>query len=184
MPKLMNHTFLILVFLLQFLFSCSDKNEWKTFTSKEGGFSVEFPGTPKDTAFLGGVSLQHEFSVMLDNDPLNTYYQVNYIQLPSIPNLYGKGETDPCSFAKGLHQADMQYYALQIEGSLREGSNIIPGKYEAEEFKVDFKDKSGVVTVRKICARGKLYTLMVISHAGRENNVLTSKFFNSFVVLK
>lgn len=178
----MPHKFLIFLFLLQILSSCSDKKAWKTFSSKEGGFSVDFPGTPKDTAFLGGVSLQNEFSVRFDHDPLNTYYKVNYIQLPSIPNLYSNGEMDPCTFAKGLHKTDMQYYALQLEGSLREESKLIPGKYEAEEFKVDFKDKSGVVTVRKLCAGGKLYTLMVISHAGKEDNELTAKFFNSFAV--
>jgi hypothetical protein len=183
-PKIVSPKFLSFVFFLQILFSCSDKTEWKTFTSKEGGFSVDFPGTPKDTTFLGGVSLQNEFSVRFDNNPLNSYYKVNYIQLPSIPDLYNGGEMDPCSFAKGLHQSDMQYYALQLEGTLREGSKLIPGKYDAEEFKVDFKDKSGLVTVRKICAGGKLYTLMVISHAGKEDNELTTKFFNSFVVLK
>lgn len=184
MPKIVSPKFLIFVFFLQILFSCSDKNEWKTFTSKGGGFSVDFPGTPRDSAFLAGVSLQNEFSLNLDNDPLNAYYKVNYIQLPSIPNLYNGGEIDPCSFAKGMHKADMQLYALQLEGSLREGSKIIPGKYEAEEFKVDFKDKSGLVTVRKVCAGGKLYTLMVISHAGKEDNKLITKFFNSFKVLK
>lgn len=184
MLKLADYKLLIFLVLLQILSSCSDKNEWKTFTSKEGSFSVDFPGTPKDTVFLGGVSLQNEFSVRFDNDPLNTYYKVNYIQLPAIPNLYGKGEMDPCTFAKGLHQADMQYYASQLEGTLRSESRIIPGKHEAEEFKVDFKDKSGIVTVRKVCTDGKLYTLMVISHAGKEDNDLTAKFFNSFTVLK
>lgn len=184
MPQPIKHTFLILVSLLLFLCSCSDKNEWKTFTSKEGGFSVTFPGTPRDTAFLGGVSLQNEFWVRLDNDPQNAYYKVNYIELPSIPDLYNSGNIDPCSFAKGMHKADMQLYALQLEGSLREDSKLIPGKYEAEEFKVDFKDKSGLVTLRKICAGGKLYTLMVISHAGKEDNELMTKFFNSFTVLR
>lgn len=179
----MSPKFLIFVFFLQILCSCSDKTEWKTYTSKEGGFSADFPGTPGDTAFLAGVSLQHEISLNLDNNPLNAYHKVNYIQLPSIPNLYKGGETDPCSFAKGMHQSDMQLYAFQLEGSLREGSKIIPGKYEAEEFKVDFKDKSGLVTVRKVCAGGKLYTLMVISHADKEDNELTTKFFNSFKVL-
>ena len=184
MPKLFKHTLLIFLFLLQILSSCSDKNEWKTFTSKEGVFSIDFPGTAKDTAFLGGVSLQNEFSVRFDNNPINSYYKINYIQLPSIPNLYSSGDMDACRFAKGLHKTDMQYYALQLDGTLRNRSKIIPGKYEAEEFKVDFKDKSGIVTVRKICAGGKLYTLMVISHANKEDNQLTEKFFNSFTVLK
>lgn len=184
MPKLFKHTCLIFLFLLQILCSCSDKDAWKTFTSKEGGFSVDFPGTPKDTAFLGGVSLQSEFSVRFYNNPINSYYKVNYIQLPSIPNLYSSGNMDACSFAKGLHKTDMLYYALQIGGTLRNGSKLIPGKYEAEEFKVDFKDQSAVVTVRKVCANGKLYTLMVISHPNKEDNELTEKFFNSFTVLK
>ena len=184
MPQPIKYTFFTLVSLLLFLCSCSDKNAWKTFTSKEGNFSVDFPGTPRDTAFLGGVSLQNEFWIELDKDQPNAYYKVNYIELPSIPDLYNSGNTDPCSFAKGMHQADMQLYALQLAGSLREGSKLIPGKYEAEEFKVDFKDKSGLVTVRKICAGGKLYTLMVISHAGKEDNDLTAKFFNSFTVIK
>jgi hypothetical protein len=184
MPKLVSRKLLIFLFLMQMIVSCSDKNEWKTFTSKEGSFSIDFPGMPKDTAFLGGVSLQNEFSVRLDHDPLNTYYKINYIQLPSIPDLYGNGNMDACSFAKGSHQTDMEYYALQIGGTLRDGSKILPGKHEAEEFKVDFKDKSGVVTVRKVCAGGKLYTLMVISHANKENNDLAEKFFNSFAILK
>lgn len=184
MPKVVSPKFLIFIFFLQILFSCSDKPEWKTFTSKEGGFSVDFPGTPRDSTFLAGVSLQNEFSLRLDDDPLNAYYKVNYIQLPSIPNIYNGGEMDPCDFAKGLNKSDMQLYALQLEGSLRESSKIMPGRYEAEEFKVDFKDKSGVVTVRKICTGGKLYTLMVISHASKEDNELTTKFFNSFKVLK
>lgn len=184
MPKLVSHKLLIFLFLMQMIASCSDKNEWKTFTSKEGVFSIDFPGMPKDTTFLGGVSLQNEFSVRLDNDRINTYYKINYIQLPSIPDLYSNGNMDACSFAKGLHKTDMEYYALQIGGTLRNGSKILPGKHEAEEFKVDFKDKSGVVTVRKVCAGGKLYTLMVISHANKENNDLAEKFFNSFAILK
>lgn len=184
MPKSFNSIFLILLFLLQGLSSCSDKTEWKPFTSKEGGFSVDFPGTPRDTTFLGGVSLQNEFSLRFYNDAVNSYYKVNYIELPSIPNLYSTGEIDPCTYAKGLHKTDMEYYALQIEGTLRSGSKLIPGKHEAEEFKVDFKDKSGVVTVRKVCTGGRLYTLMVISRAGKEDNELAAKFFNSFVILE
>jgi len=183
MLKSGKHHIVIFSFLL-ILSSCSDKQEWKAFTSKKGSFAVDFPGTPKDTAFLGGVSLQNEFSVRFYDDAVNSYYKVNYIQLPSIPNLYTGGETDPCTYAKGLHKTDMEYYALQLGGTLRSGSKLIPGKYEAEEFKVDFKDQSGVVTVRKLCAGGKLYTLMVISRAGKEDNELTKKFFNSFAILE
>lgn len=176
--------FLTLLAAAQLIFcSCSTKPEWKTFRSKDGGFSIDFPGTPADTAFLAGVSLQHEVWLRMDEDATNTYYKVNYIDLPRIPDLYHSGNMDPCSLAKGMHKADMLLYASQVEGTLREASTPVPGTNEAEEFKVDFNNGSGLVTVRKICANNKLYTLMVISRAGQENNALSATFFQSFKVL-
>lgn len=165
------------------LMSCGRSPRWEKTESKEGKYSVEFPGTAKDTTQLEGMSLTYKKYLTDMEAEDNSYYSVTCLEIPAA--LDTNKLIDPCGWAEGTFKYDVILYARSIGGMVRNDSVM---KKTAErpvrEFTIDFADSSGTVTMRKLCDAGKIYTLLVVSRAKQENNENLNHFFNSFSLLK
>ncbi len=98
-------TFKLVLLAILFLSLATGKVEaaaWKTFTSKEGGFRILMPGTPKLTeathkSFVGTVQ-EYTYTIRTKNG----YYSANYSVLPGIAVNLGGAATIFDKAKKGL----------------------------------------------------------------------------------
>lgn len=161
------------------LFSCSPWDEVKV---EPGGYAIEFPGPPVDTAQIEGAALAHKtyYQDMKSKD--NSYYAVTYIDIPTAMDT--NKLIDVCEWARASYKYDMILFARAVGGELHNDSVMVTADgLPAREFKCDFLDKSGTVTVRKFCSGKRIYTLMVITRTEAKNNKAINKFFDSFRLL-
>jgi hypothetical protein len=146
---------------------------WKTFDSKDGGFSVSMPGTPNITSQPGRLFTVH----MVQSDLAGTDFMVTYFDPP------------PRSIAPAVVEATMRKdrdQAVQgIQGTLKseekvtipQGGQTWPGLASVME------SPSGLCTSRLYAVGNRMYSLQVVHPKGQDHAADIAKFFDSFTVL-
>jgi hypothetical protein len=171
-----------ITFLLCFAALLAACSPWDEVKVEKGGYAIEFPGPPVDTSQIEGLSLAHKMYYKEMPGAKNSYYSVTYIDIPSVMD--SSKLIDVCEWARASYQYDMILFSRMVGGNLHNDSVIISmAGLPAREFKVDFGDQSGTVTVRKLCSGKRIYTIMVITRANALNNESIKKFFDSFRLL-
>jgi hypothetical protein len=151
-----------------------DKNGWKEFTNKDGGFAVSMPGTPverkeEDLRTPSGPIELHIFEVESKKD--ETAYLVIYCELPEAAF---KNSTDE----KRLDYARKRAVTAS-KGKLKSEKKIKVGDHAGRDLQFEVEGK-GLVWQRLIVVKDKLYQLLV---AGPKEKVLSKdadKFLQSF----
>ncbi len=163
---------------------------WKEFTSKEGRFSVSFPGTPKQQdrtleTPLGPVKT-HDFVVQSD---VSTYY-LTYSEFPNIGPLTAGDQKEMLDSSRDR--------AIRDGAKLISEADVSVGGTPAREF---LAEKNGmIVRARVVYSNGRLYNLIIgvaANTAFREAKpsaniadrtelfeAISAKFFDSFKFTK
>lgn len=167
---------LLAVLFVSLIVSCDGPGAWQVYGTKE--FSIEFPGTPRDTATLEGnlAAARTFYEPAPGISDSNVYYSLSLYSLPDSIDMLGDKLDD-------FFRSDAQIYAWSIGGVLSEKDRVVKsGKTEGREYKVVLADNVGVATIRKFARNKHLYTLLVITENMRLNNSQIEKFMNSFTL--
>jgi hypothetical protein len=145
---------------------------WQAFTSDEGRFTVQMPGTPaKQSQEMIGTTM-NLFSV----EGPELMYGIGYADLP-IPGIERESAAQIDKRLNGAVQGSVN----NIQGKLtRQGNITLIGKYPGKEYEADLPQGRGIIRSRVYIVKQRLYMLMV---AGKPNLVKsddTKKFFGSF----
>jgi hypothetical protein len=171
--KIQNSKFLWLLFLLP-LFSSCGAGDWQVYETSE--FSIEFPGTVRDTVtmegmYAGSKSYYEPVPGSLDS---NVYYSVSMYSLPDSISVVKENMRD-------LFDTDVNIYAWSIGGAVSDTGRVVKsGNVEGVEYKVTIEGNRGVSTVRKFAVGRHLYTLLVVTESMKLENHAIEKFMESF----
>ena len=156
------------------LFSGCGKRNFSEFTSKEGGFKVLMPGTPKEKKQdAQGVNM----SMYIVEESSGAYF-ASYADLP-IP----KNEPD----AKIQQRLDdsVKGAVTNVSAKVTSQSNIkLDGKYPGREIAADVPSKNGAMKLRIYFVGTRLYQVMVLGTKSWLKSSDSSKFFDSFQLTK
>lgn len=133
--------------------------EYETFTSEEGRFSADFPGTPQrqartETAGDLVLSLIH-FTVDSGREAVS----VSYIDYPSV-----LAEQDPQALLDGIAEGAATAATGEIEGVESELVSKTPASFQgnpAIDFEVDIEDRR--LEARALLVGSRMYLLQVVS---------------------
>lgn len=162
------------VLFLFLLAACSNAG-WDTYETDT--WSVEFPGTPKDTASIDGEAS----SVKVFYEPIenkfdsNIYYSVsNFSMKDSLAQL--------ASYHEKLFHTDVQIYAWGIGGILADsiGKPVKAGTILGYEYRVIMGENTGLVRIRKFAFGRRIYTVLVLTEDTYIANKQADYFLNSF----
>src|SRR5262249_25102169 len=129
--------------VLPLLFGADDSG-WKEFTSKEGGFTVSWPGKPTERTQAAGGSTMRMFLVEVSRD---LAYTVVY-----------SDKSDDATFA--LDPAWQQAMA-KYKGKLVSEKKIKLGSYPGKEIRFDLPDSLLGVRMRLYAVKHRLYQVML-----------------------
>jgi hypothetical protein len=143
------------------------KLEWKDFTSKECGFTAQFPSTPKEASKKDSMgNLTRTFSADLDQGTVNFTIMCSQFSQDF-------GATDPMMILDAI--------ANSFGKSVKK-KEIKLGDHPGLEFmaEIDQKDVKMNMTSRIYLVKGRLYQLMATSIRGKQNADEIKKFLESF----
>ena len=145
------------------VFGCG-KLEFKNFTSPEGKFSVEMPGTPK-------LDVRNENGIKLNNyvvDLGNRAFLATSADLPPGPYSY---------------EAGLNGIMARMECSLISKGPWKVGNSEGLAYELSVnKPAKGHATGRLLVVNNRIYQLMVLGVNAREDNPDVIKFIGSFKI--
>jgi hypothetical protein len=158
-----------------FLLTACGNAGWDVFETDT--WSVEFPGTPKDTASIDGdVSSVKVFYEPKENKlDSNVYYSVsNYNMKDSLVQL--------ASYHEKLFHTDVQIYAWGIGGILADsvGKPVKAGTISGYEYRVIIGENAGLARIRKFAFGRRVYTVLVLTENAYIANKQADYFLNSF----
>ncbi len=145
------------------------KAEFKPYSSAEGKFSCEFPGSPKEeTQSAAGVPMK-----MIGIDGGNVAYAVTYADMPIPANESADGIQDRLD---GVRDGMLS----SLGGKLKSESRIeLDGKHPGREIRADLPEGKGTVRARVFFVGTRLYQVMVIGEKGFAESADTLRFLNS-----
>jgi hypothetical protein len=146
-----------------------DKTAWKPFTSKEGRFTADYPGTPtvesKKNAAAGDVITQ----VVLATKDGSVAYLVTF--------------TD---FTKDLSKVDPKLLLVKVAGpgtkDLKSRKEITLNGFPGVEFVL--QPEKYIITHRCYMVNGRLYQAIVNIKKGKERGAEQERFFKSFRLME
>jgi hypothetical protein len=148
------------------------KVEFKEFSSPEGRFKVEFPGTPKKTNQQAAGIKMTTYTV----EEKNGAYVVAFADAP-IPS----GETE-AQLRKRLDGA-RDGMVGNVGGKLTSESDLtLKDKYPGREVKADIPSKKGALRARVYIVDGRLYQVMVIGTSSWITSAEATRFLDSFAL--
>lgn len=148
---------------------------WKEFTSKEGGFSVLMPGTPKHTKDnLPAELVQHSFMLQLDGDHVT--YLVAYIDYPK-PAL---GSADKIKKRMDVSRDGL---VQPMKGKVQDEKTISLKGHPGRSFTTKLPD-GGTWPIRIYAVKQRIYQLAVMNDKGHGSSKEALKFLESFTLLE
>ncbi|MGL5889848.1 MAG: hypothetical protein ACRC3B_08180 [Bacteroidia bacterium] len=162
------------LFFAFLLASCGGAG-WNTYETDT--WSVEFPGTPKDSASVAGdaSSVKVFYEPQENKLDSNVYYSVsNYTMKDSLNQL--------ASYYEKLFHGDVQVYAWGIGGILADsvGKPVKAGNISGYEYRVIIGENAGLARIRKFALGRRVYTVLVLTENAYIANVQADYFLNSF----
>lgn len=143
---------------------------WGGFTSKEGGFTLDIPGKPKETTRKEPQgNLQHNFAVQSDDGLLA--YQISYI------DLVNESLDGPTAVLNRLAQSNDKSQVLDRRELLANG---YPGVEITSEFPRN--DTPMVMIIRAYLVKNRFYRLSAFSPKDRKQEADLLRFLDSFKV--
>jgi hypothetical protein len=146
---------------------------WKEFTSKDGGFVVTMPGTPKEDkknrrTASGPVEL---VLYIVERKQEETVFVAGYCELPEA---VVKGATAD----KRMEYARRRVLA-DIKGKLLKEKKITLGTHPGRELHIGIEG-GGVVRQRLFAVKDKLYQLLVVGPKAKALSKDSDRFMDSF----
>lgn len=125
---------------------------WKEFSSSEGGFSVQLPGTPvsKAAPTANGKTTIHSFTLELKD----SFYLLSYLDFPD-------GD-DPALAAKRLDTARDGMFAKNKSTKMLSERELKLGSFTGREFLV-LQDQSALGIFRAYIVRNRLYEIALLA---------------------
>jgi hypothetical protein len=148
------------------------KAEWAEFTSKEGRFKVQMPGTPRQKSeFAAGVDLR-----MFVVEQTGGAYVVAYADLPILERETAQqtqirldGARDGC--------------IRNVNGSLTNETRItLEGKFPGRDIKANLPEKKGLMRNKIFVVNQRFYQVLVIGPPEWTNSAEAKKFMESFAL--
>ena len=144
---------------------------WQDFTSDDGRFTIQMPGSPAQQSQPMMGTTMHLFSV----ESPDLMYGVGYADMP-IPGLERESAMQIDNRLNGAVQGSVN----NIRGKLTRQASVTLGSYPGKEYEANLPDGRGIIRSRIYFVGKRLYMLMV---AGKPNLVQsddTKKFIGSF----
>jgi hypothetical protein len=155
----------------------SAQSQWKTFTSKEGGFSILMPGQPaqkKQTLNTPAGDIDTYFYVTTqDSGKVN--YTVSYVDLPK-----GVQNMPPPVMLEAMASGLMGDSRVKVVS----GESIKLGDYPGRAFKIEAPDKA-LIMHRAYIVKQRMYQVVAQVPQAQEKALVgdVERFFNSFKLL-
>jgi len=140
---------------------------WKSFTSLEGRFTADFPGTPKEGSTNSDGMILHRFVVELPGGEVA--YMVMYNDLPP-----GAGAAGP--------QFLLEAVASKFGERVKSRKNIQINGHTGMELEWTKKEggQTWFLTDRIYLVENRMYQVMVTTTRGKIDPVSTTRFLDSF----
>ncbi len=154
------------------------QTEWREFSSRQGGFSVLMPGTPKEETEVKdfpvvGKGVAHLF--ILGNE--SGIYVASYLDVPSLAQ---QTQSFCDSFGKGFLRTIGEGTAKGGGGKVVKETDILFEKDPGKEILIQFP--SGLGTARAYFIKRRGYQLIAIPPASGSNSGNVKKFLDSFKI--
>jgi hypothetical protein len=179
MKKAVTNTLIVWTFLaVIFSLGCSKQkgaNEWQTFTSQQGGFSLLFPGTPTNETKYIKPFQTHTIAYKPDE---TTTYGVVYIDVPSHPDPRGPDKIfdDTRQAALGKNGKPLHEIPITLDGySGRE--------LEWQTFYTDKKYGVAFTVAHLFVTKKHFYMVMAVMPSSERFSTNYWRFLNSFQLL-
>lgn len=168
---------LVLIFLASMALiclSCGQEEEWLSFSSHEGGFSIEAPGVLEEhiatmKTMVGPIQYT---TYMLDKD--RVLYMVGYSDWPD--TLVARG-------ADELLEVAIEGAVQSIKGKTIQNTHITLGRYQGRELIVDMASMNQEHSIRIYLVGNRMYQLSVVIPKRDEFKQKRAEFFDSFQLL-
>jgi len=148
-----------------------DKQEWKEFTSKEGGFKVVMLGRPKqqqfDTESDFGKGVLHMNRVQVGE----TIYGANYCDFPA------EIKKTPI---KKVYDSSRDGAVANLEGKLVSEKEIKLGKHSGREIRIEVGGGKQLFRARVFLIEQRLYQIVVMGTKEAATSKEADKFLESF----
>jgi hypothetical protein len=153
------------------------QSEWREFSSRQGGFSVLMPGTPKEETEVKelpvvGRGETHLFVLASESG----VYVAAYLD---VPGLARQNQAFCDSFGKGFLKNIGEATAKGAEGKVVKDTDILFGKDPGKEILIEVP--AGIATARAYFINRRGYQLIAAPTAG-SNHGNVKKFLDSFKV--
>jgi hypothetical protein len=156
---------------LLFLSGCN-KAEFKEFTSADGRFKIQMPGTPKEGSQASGGTTMKTYSI----ESRNGAYVVGYGDLPIPAN---EPEAAVQERLDGARDGAVRGGNATLSNS---GRVTLAGKYPGREFSAKLNGKEGIIRAKIYLVGSRLYQVMVVGTDSFANSSDSTKFLDSFAL--
>lgn len=154
----------------------ADDSGWDKFTSKEGGFTVSFPGAPKEMVLKAdGETVEKNVRFHAKRDEVD--YDVGYIAYTK-KNVDKFDALDPEDFARRQREATVK----RTKGEILMQQDVTFGKENRPGYELLIQvSPKGFIRQRAFYVKGKLYQLMIMGTSrGSVTTAVADKFMDSF----
>ena len=168
--------------IVVFFSSCSRTElEWETYTSVDGGFTVQIPKNSKrvDKVEMTPFGKQTNHYIIWKPDGLQIYkiklFQVSYTTCSNISDsfsFYGMLDRSINMRVKDFTDLEIDTHPINFNG------------YPGRAFIYDVSDNSTIAVVKQCIVNNKRYDLAVVLKRNYETNYEVHRFYNSFQVLR
>ena len=159
---MMRRFVLVLAATLPVVLAGCGKKPFRDFTSAEGGFTVQFPGTPR-----------------MERRPLNGATATIFLAEPS-GGLFAAGYADFSPGAPVNLDAAVEGMAEVCEGKVLAYDKGFAGDDDWVEFEIDSGTPSGYVSGRLMMIGSRFYVLFAAGKSARRSHPETRAFIDSF----
>jgi hypothetical protein len=146
-------------------------NRWQTYTSQDGGYSVELPGKP------------HEEIRRVPGPTTSVLMRYVATQAPDRSGVFGVAYLDlpPAIQDPRAAAAQMECTPQRLKGQLLSKYDVNVQGYRGREYKV--QREQGVTTVRTLLVGRRIYELIVNAPSQNEGGEVRERFLSSFKLL-
>ena len=153
--------------------------EWKTFSSVSGGFSILTPGTPIEKQLMQETPMGKIFVTTFRINSKSSSYFIGYNDYPD--------DFIRRSNINGLLDGARDGSIGNLNGRLLTQHNISVNGYPGREYVAEFmfkKPGDSTVKTRAYLVNNRLFQISVMSIKGEVSVAQQNKFLNSFTLLK
>lgn len=157
--------------------------QWNKIEDKAGRFSISFPGTASynetDVPTEIGKIVVKMYSYSPAKGDENNIYTAMYSDYPDSLISSAKGKLFLEEFFKNTIKGSVS----NIKGSLLKQSVWTYKGYPGREITVSFGNGSGVMTMKMLLVKSRMYLMQTSCRKGKETNTAIRKFLDSFALL-